>query len=354
MLILLFCLMFVANTYSVSYDLINDEMVENWKEKIESLNLKEKYIEHGKNCLNQAPNPINKIDSIGRLRGDPVKEKTLEALEDMKALEKLYFAYLLSEELRYRDKITEFLMAWIKKLKSDGDPINDTKIEPLLYAIDLLKKDLPQHYKKEVNGFLTHLLKQNFNSYLKSPENQITHNFHSHRIKIIGMCAFLLNDNFYLNWAKTELKNQLDRLIDDQGKTVDFVKRNALHYHCYTLEPLLKLNIIFDKENKNFSLENYRSKFQKSIAFLLPYMKQEIIHREFEGTKTPFDLLRSANKEPHFIIGVPFDPKRGLDVLFLASYFEPDLQQTINSLLEFEDLLSINAFYSLSRGSKIK
>ena len=354
MLILMFCLLLAAKSYSFPSVFIDDEKIEIWKGKMEHFNLKEKCIKQSENYLNRMPNPIKKIDSKGRLRGDPIKEKTLEALEDMKIIENLYLSYLLSNDISYRNKIAEFVIAWINVLKSDGDPINDTKIEPLLYAIDMIKKELSFDMKNKVDGFLLQIIKKNFESFINAPKNQISHNFHSHRLKIIGMCAFLVENEFFIDWAKIELKNQLDRLIDDHGKTVDFVKRNALHYHCYTLEPLLKLNSIFYIKDKNFSIENYQFKLQKSIAFLSPYLKREIIHHEFEGTKVPFDLLRSANKEPHFIIGVPFDPKQGLDVLFLASCFENELQHILNSLLEVEDLLSINAIYFLSSGPNLK
>lgn len=350
MMKLIFCLLFVFRL-SFCYDFFNKNEIEIWKEHIFKSNLDLELMKITNQYLSTSPNPIKKIDSMGRLRGDPIKEKSLKALEDLKILEYFNLSFLLTENVIYQRKILEFVLAWVKNLKSEGNPINDTKIENLLYSIDLIKGSISTNDLSQINLFLKNFLKQEYESFLKSPSNLLAHNFHNHRIKIIGMCSLLLQDSFFLKWSEDQLFHQINTIIETDGKTVDFIKRNALHYHCYTLEPLLKLKIILSLNSTHSFLDHSNKAIQKSINFLLPYVRNEKVHLEFLNTKIPFDIQRSNNLEPDFIIGKPFNPKRALDVLCLASYFDPSLKDTIEALSDQSDLLTTNAIYYLAKGT---
>ena len=117
---------------------------------------------------------------------------------------------------------------------------------------------------------------------------------------------------------------------------MDFEDRDALHYHIYTLEPLLKTAILI-KRATGVDYFTYASpagsSIQKSIEFLIPFVTGEKKHREFVNSKTPFDKKRAENKEPGYITGRDFDPETAVEVLSYAAYFQPGYNSMVKKLM---------------------
>src|ERR1700743_2597097 len=89
-----------------------------------------------KRALNDTPDPIEKITTEGKLAGNPEKVRTEKSLGDMNKIEALGWAWTVANDAQYATKAREFILAWAKINRPDGDAINETALEPLITSYD--------------------------------------------------------------------------------------------------------------------------------------------------------------------------------------------------------------------------
>lgn len=287
-------------------------------------------------ALDSLPGPVSIISTEGKLKGDPVKTATLLALQDFKKIYALALVYKVYGEPRYLQKAGLYLMAWAKTNIPKGNPINDTNLDPVIEAYDLIKSDLPEAESAPIRNWLKNTAEEEVNS---TPKNQnkgtAYNNWNSHRLKIIGEIGFTLGDQNLQQFAVEGLKKQLAVNLLPDGSSIDFKLRDALHYHVYDLEPLLKLCIVI---NRAQGTDFYRKQsqegasVQKSVNWLVPFLTGEKQHGEFVHSTVAFDLERAKNGELGYKAGSSFNPLNGLKTLALAAYFDPSLKEVYQKI----------------------
>jgi hypothetical protein len=274
------------------------------------------------------PNPIRRIQTEGKLAGDPVKVATQASLGDMGRLGALGFAYFITGDARYAAKARSFILAWARTNQPTGDPIDETNLEPLIEAYDQTRDTFPAPDRAEADGYLRSLIGAEWGA------RQKTNNWQSHRIKVVGLSAYVLGDGPLIERAVDGFRRQLDGNLRPDGTSLDFAERDALHYHVYDLEPLLTFAIAASKHGLDFY--DYAGKgggsLRKSVMFLLPYCTGEKQHPEFVNSTVPFDRKRAQNGEKGYIIGHLFTPMEGFRALCLASYFDRAVDPEIRVL----------------------
>jgi hypothetical protein len=70
----------------------------------------------------------------------------------------------------------------------------------------------------------------------------------------------------------------------------------------------------------------------KSVSFLEPYCDGRLTHAEWLGSKVKFDRERAAAGEQKFKPGSKFNPRDGLRVFELASFFDPKYKPLVARL----------------------
>ena len=287
-------------------------------------------------AITEAPNPIDTIISEGHLSTDPKKIKTVKSLADMNKIYALAFTYCITKNPVYKLKCIEFLIAWASVNHSAGNPINDTKLDPLLEAYDLIKNEMTAGDNEKMSVWLHEIADAEIrNTRFASGRKSVDNNWNSHRIKVVGNIAYLLNDKSYQQFTDTSIQKQILKNLYPDGSGMDFEERDALHYHLYTLEPLLKIATVIKRATSKdyFAYESSSgSSVEKSVAFLLPYVKGEKVHHEFTNSKTAFDRQRAENKEPGYTIGADFIPETAVEALSYAAYFVPDYGELVKVL----------------------
>jgi hypothetical protein len=285
-------------------------------------------------ALNEAPNPIDTIHTEGRLEGDPKKTATSASLKDMRKIYALAIIYRTGSDKKYLNKTVEYLDAWSKFNMPNGDPIDDTNLDQVVEAYDLIKGDLNAADNKLITGWLVQTAQMEINEFKPGRETAYN-NWHSHRLKEIGEIGFAVNSEKYQQYAIEGIKKQISKNLLPDGSSIDFKLRDALHYHVYDLEPLLKLAIIL-KRATGVDYYSYVSKEQtsikKSVEWLLPYLIGEKTHAEFVNSTVNFDKKRANNGEKGYIAGTLFNPKNGVGVLELTEYFYPDVINLVDKL----------------------
>ncbi|MFA6082878.1 alginate lyase family protein [Mucilaginibacter sp.] len=293
----------------------------------------EPYQKAAERALTETANPITEILSQGILAGDPRKTASLKAVEDAYKSYALALAYRYSGKKEYLNKATEFLMAWAKVNKASGDPINETKLEDMVTAYDLVRNDIKPDDRALIDDWMRSIAEAEVNSQSAKPgKGTAINNWNSHRIKMITLIAYTLHDSKYDNIIKDELEKQLNVNLNPDGTTHDLIERDAFHYHTYDLEPLLSACIaIYRATGKNYFIWQTAngSSIKKCVDYMTPFMTGEKTHPEFVKSTVPFDQKRAKNNEKGYAPGTLFEPINGIGVFSLAAYFQPDYLKVI-------------------------
>jgi len=276
-------------------------------------------------ALTEQPDPIERIASEGKLAGDPAKVKTAKSVEDMDKIYALALVYKIDNNKACLDKAAEYLLAWAKVNKSCGDPIDETKLENLIIGYDIIRNDVNSEIKKAVDSWLQDIADGELNSkYMAPGKGTAINNWNSHRIKIIAMIAYTLHNDKFEKISQQELTKQIAINLYPDGSGYDFMERDALHYHIYTLEPLIvAATVIYRATGKDyFNYESEKgSSIKKSVDFLVPFVNGEKTHGEFLNSRVAFDRARANNNEKEYQPGSKFNPQNGVHVLQQAAYF---------------------------------
>ena len=277
--------------------------------------------------------PSARISTAGRLEADSLKVKSLVSLEDMKKLYALGYSYAVASNSGYSAAARRIIINWAKVNQPTGTPIDDTKIEPLFVAYDLTRSTFSASERMTVEDWLRKMAKGELQSALTDSVTA-RNNWNSHRLKVVGLIGFLLDDADLITYAVEGFKTQIEANLRPDGSSLDLHQRDALHYHCYDLEPLLLLAVA--ARQNGIDLYHYRSpsgaSLAKSVEFLVPYCDGTRTHAEWVHTKVKFDRARAGAGEKGFSPGSAIDPREGRRVLELASLFDAGYKRLVAQL----------------------
>lgn len=275
-------------------------------------------------ALSASPQPVATLSTGGRLQGDAVKGQTAAGLKDMDKIQALAVTYKLGGDERYAARAGEFLDAWATHNQASGQPIDETGLEPAIFGYRLVRADLAAATRERIDLWMRNIARAEMASRITGKPTA-TNNWHSHRLKLVGLIAYALDDAKLRSYAKEGLRQQINDNLRPGGESIDFIERDALSYHVYDLRALVTLALVFAEDGDDF----YRWKapngasLANSVAWLLPYVRGEKNHAEFTGSRVPFDLARSENHEKGHEIGAAYDPKNALPLMELAAAYDP-------------------------------
>ncbi|MBW4891757.1 alginate lyase family protein [Mucilaginibacter sp. HMF5004] len=308
---------------------LNDKGIKSFKALIstdaDAKKYYDSYLKLADQAVNENPNPIDTIRTEGLLQGHLKKIATIAALRDMRKMYALAICYKVENEKSYLQNLRSYLTAWAKVNKGRGDPIDDTNMDDAIEAYDMVKANL----KPEENALITTWFKQVADAEIKTfkPEKATGYNnWHSHRLKVIAEIAYAIDDAGYQKFVVDGIKKQVEVNLYADGSGVDFKLRDALHYHAYDLEPLIKLAIVLKRATgvDYYSMVSPSgSSIKKSTEWFVPYVTGEKTHGEFVNSTVLFDKKRAANGEKDYVAGTLFNPKNGIKSLAEAAYFDP-------------------------------
>jgi len=277
-------------------------------------------------ALTAEPNPITLFQTEGKLASDPVKIRTWQSIADMGKLDALGYAYAVTNEPAYAGKIHEFVMAWARTHHSAGDPIDDTNLEGLLIGYDLARDTFPSADRNVADQYLRDFAQAEIKTG-QGPAHTNINNWNSHRLKIVGMIAFVLHDRGLIDHTIQAYQKQIQNNLLPDGSSIDFHERDALRYHTYDLTPLLTLAIA--ARNNGIDLYDYRapsgSSLPGGVAFLLPFANGSQLHQEFVHSTVDFDRQRAAAGQAEYKAGSHWDPQNAIQALEKAEAFDRSL-----------------------------
>jgi hypothetical protein len=213
-------------------------------------------------------------------------------------------------------------LAWARVNQPTGDPIDETNLDSLFFAYDLTRTTFSPDEMKLVETWLRKIAEVEIAN--RNPKSSTgINNWNSHRLKIVGLIGFLLPDQKLIDYVVNGYKQQIADDLNPDGSSFDYKERDALHYHVYTLEPLLVLARA--AQMNGIDLYSYQApsgaSLPKSIAFVIPFIEGTQTHMEFVNSTVKFDRDRAAAGEGEYAAH-SWDPKAGNGMLWLNYFFD--------------------------------
>lgn len=195
-----------------------------------------------------------------------------------------------------REKALKAIEEWVSTYKPSGQPIDESRLISLLQSIDLMQSQMSQVFREKSKKWLKELISKS-DEFFKSEmlgHDPADKNWNTWRVAIRSVASQVLDDKSEIQKSAEQIRKQIqDNFVrDSQGKTdgptVDFVERDALHYHVYNMKGwLTAANLTpcsLSSEDKTTVLAG--------LEFLKPYYLGQKEHIEFVNTKIEEDRAR--------------------------------------------------------------
>ncbi len=233
------------------------------------------------------------------------------AFTDLRALGVVAQYYAWSRDPAALARIKAHVLDWCTINVPDGNSINETNFEWLLKTIIAVWGEFSTAERATITTWLN-MLRAAKESYA-FPANATRYGNHfTHHYKILLLCYRALGDEPAFQAALTEkcdphlavnfpfgngavlVPDDIPRAATDPGESIDYIRRDAMHYHQYDLEPWLEIAIL--------SGDRYRQKMDEAFAcgvarLLDPGPK----HYEFAASTDPFDEARWLGSHSEYL-----------------------------------------------------
>ena len=272
--------------------------------------------------LNDAPHPLARLHTEGTLPHEGIHDQSVDALKDLDLMRDAALAWRATGDQRYLRLVDRFLYAWVTTYQPSFDPIDETRFEGLILAYDMTASALPVKTRNATMAFIAKLA----NGYLAAIDAQprpltgrFANNWQSHRIKLVAMAAFALDDRRMIAAAQRLFVEHLGDNIAPDGSTLDFAQRDALRYATYDLQPLVTAALAARRHNRNWLNERARNgaTLARALDWLVPYALGQKTHDEFVHSREPFDARRREAGLPGFTGA--WNPKNAAELFHLAA-----------------------------------
>jgi len=280
-------------------------------------------IEDADAVLGDRPNPLKDIIYEGRVSNHPDRLKSVRHLLDMNKIYTLTWAHFVSGKKIYSAKAIEFVEAWAKKCEPSGNDVNDNKLLTCMLAYQMLREEMTKAQKQTIRKWI----KSIGDAQQKNWSDKKRGNRAGKRLKLIYFAAYLDNDQDRIEWVRPKIQAIWSSTLFGNGETLDFQRRDAMHYHFSTARAFLQVahvGRLAGKDHYNQEADNGGS-IARSIDFAMPFIKGEKIHPEWVNSKTKLDHERWEAGDPYYRPGKPWDPWEAYKSLMLASPFDESL-----------------------------
>jgi hypothetical protein len=283
---------------------------------------------------NRPPQPLEVIHYEGLLDTDGRRIQTVASLTDMRHLDATLQAWLATGKPEYAQSALRYVTAWTAAYQPTGNPINEVKLEPVLFGYHLLKAQFAAPERERIEAWVDQLAAAEVESARRNP-NSRNSNWHTKRLLVVAWAAVILKNADFRDWTLAEAREYIHRSLRSDGSSYDFEHRDSLGYHMGGVKPLLALASLL--ETSGAGLYNYVSpsgaSIRKSVEFVVPYATGERSHGEFLNSKVALDRKRAAAGLARYQPGTPFQPEASRELFAMASAFHPPYARLVARLV---------------------
>jgi hypothetical protein len=265
--------------------------------------------------------PISFLSSSGKTNiKDALLIVSRNSLKDASNVAVLALTYRLTQNIEYFNKVREILIKWSKINNPTGNPIDETKLEGMIWAYDLISCDLSyQDNQLILNWFERIRIKKIAWKFSKITD---INNHHVHQIKMLLMLDKILHrDKDLKRDIATAEKYSKINLNAKSGISIDYLQRTALYYHNYVMQPWLEICLISD-----YCWHPVRQAF----SFLKIKILSHNIGNEFFHSQAKIDSRREKGGFLYAVRGGVFDVSQAAPTIIsyytvAREYPEPEL-----------------------------
>jgi hypothetical protein len=296
------------------------------------------------------PHPIARMHTEGTLPHQGIYDETVAAQRDFPIMRDAALAWSLTKEKRHLDQVDAFLRAWMTTYLPSFNPIDETKLEPVITAYVLTREALSAETRSATQAFLRSLAEGYAERIIAKRETakvrKVTtwnNNWNSHRIKLMAMAAGALEDKGLLERVHALYLDQINNNFLPDGAVIDFEERDALHYVVYDLEPLSMAAIVAQSMGQQWLHDKAANgkNLAHALDWLVPYASGQRKHEEYVNTKVAFDRKRAEAGMPGF--SGTWQPKSATTLYWQAARLAPNYRELAQSLGNAPDWLSLCA-----------
>ncbi len=263
-------------------------------------------------ALGRPPRPVVRLASAGASdRSDPDFLATREAFEDADDAVLLALAWRAAGEPRYRDAATERLLAWAGTNVPTGNPIDESRLDALVNAYELVEPTLSPAHDALVRAWLGRM-RDAKRRWTFGPRTAVNNHF-THHLKMLVLLDRALGDPWgEVDQAAAEA-HALQNLDAETGESIDSRERNALYYHAYDLDAWLEIVL---------ATRCCAAPVTTAYQLLERRIRDRVLDGEFTGSVAGLDQARSDAGFGYGGAGSAFDPRRAEHAI-LAHYTGP-------------------------------
>jgi hypothetical protein len=272
--------------------------------------------------MNDTPHPLVRLHTEGTLPHDGIYDESVDAEKELDLMRDTALAWRATGDPRFLKMVDRFLLAWVKTYEPSFNPIDETRLDSLILAYDLTASALTASTRNAAVAFLQDLGQgyiADVDAQKRPLDKTYANNWQSHRVKLIAMTAFALDDRKMIDAARRLFVLQIQNNIGGDGQVRDFGERDALHYVVYDLEPLTMAALAARRHRIDWLNQRAQNgaSLQAGLNWLAPYALGKQGHEEFVHSQVPFDAQRRAAGVPGF--SGEWDPKSATTLYYLAS-----------------------------------
>jgi hypothetical protein len=272
--------------------------------------------------VNDTPHPLATLHTEGTLPHEGIYDQSVEAEKELDLMRDAALAWRATSNERYLRLVDRFLAAWVSTYQPSYNPIDETHFEGLILAYDMTASALTVKTRNATMAFLNRM----GSGYIAQVDAQprplkgtFANNWQSHRVKLIAMIAFTLDNRKMIAAAQRLFLEHLGDNVAPDGSTLDFGERDALHYVTYDLQPLVTAALAARRHNRNWLQDKAANgaTLAKALDWLTPYALGEKTHEEFVHSTVPFDARRREAGLPGY--SGSWDPQNAAELYHLAA-----------------------------------
>jgi hypothetical protein len=290
--------------------------------------------------LGLAVHPIERFELAGTLNDHPGHVRSDEAKKHFPAVFALAVSAVSAKEpLRTPSRVTAVsaLLSWARVYRPTGNPIDEWFFVPLLQAIDLLAGALTSQEESVLLSWAREFATSGDLFYESKPKKNPSraNNWMARRLLIRSVAYTVAADPAGRAAAPELLRDFVERnylAAPDgrrDGRTFDFIQRDALHYHVAAVHPLVELTLC----TPDLVDQPARAAIGSGLEFLRPYFLGHKEHIEFARTSISFDRERRDAGNPAFR-DAPWDPDHGRVLLRLARATFPEVRNWTEQIVD--------------------
>ena len=284
--------------------------------------------------------PIERFELAGTLNGHPGHVRSDRAKQNFPAIFALAVAgYRAREPMRSHSRATagSALLSWARVYRPTGNPVDEWFFVPLLQAVDLVAWSLPRGEQAALRDWAGAFVIAGDRFYdRKAARNSArANNWMARRLLIRAVACTVAGDAA----GRAEMPGMLRDFVARNfvagpsgrrdGRTFDFLQRDALHYHVAAVQPLVEVTLyapgLVDRAT--------RAAVLSGLEFLRPFFLTRAEHVEFARTSVAFDRERRDEGNPAFR-NAPWEPAGARVLLRLARAAFPEVRAWTEDIVD--------------------